>query len=256
MALRKIVYDNDPFLRKQSREVREITDRIRELVDDMWETMYASNGIGLAAPQVGVLRRVAVIDITLPKEPEVSEAAEKEADENEADENKAEVSEAVENDADENEADENKADVSEADENEAVESAAAADGDSGITAEEKLSGNTGGNDSDSETETETETFKYVLINPEVVETSGEIVTDKEGCLSVPGRVGVVGRPEYVKVRALDIDGNSFEVEGKGLPARALLHELDHLNGVIYTDIAESIESSEPNEPEKEAGPSE
>jgi len=193
MALRKIVYENDPFLRKQSREVKEITGRIRELVDDMWETMYAANGVGLAAPQVGVLRRVAVIDVTPPPEPEEDEGA-------------------------------------------PVEGEAATAGD--INAADETS--------------EPKIYKYVLINPEIVETSGETVSNKEGCLSVPGRVGIVARSAYVKVRAIDIEGNPFEVEGEGMLARALFHELDHLNGIIFTDIAESVETITSDEPEDEA----
>ena len=193
MALRKIVYENDPFLRKQSREVKEITGRIRELVDDMWETMYAANGVGLAAPQVGVLRRVAVIDVTPPPEPEEDEGA-------------------------------------------PVEGEAATAGD--INAADETS--------------EPKIYKYVLINPEIVEASGETVSNKEGCLSVPGRVGIVARSAYVKVRAIDIEGNPFEVEGEGMLARALFHELDHLNGIIFTDIAESVETITSDEPEDEA----
>jgi len=195
MALRRIVYENDPFLRKQSREVKEITGRIRELVDDMWETMYESKGVGLAAPQVGVLRRVAVIDVTPPPEPEEDE------------------------------------DVP------------AEDGDA------PAEGETAEGDDDA---SEPEIYKYVLINPEIVETSDETVSEKEGCLSVPGRVGIVGRPAYVKVRAIDIEGNPFEVEGEGMLARALFHEMDHLNGIVFTDIAESVETITPDEPEDEA----
>jgi len=170
MALRKVIVKGDPLLHRKSREVKEITHRIRVLVEDMWDTMYEASGVGLAAPQVGVLRRVAVIDVTEPPEEEEGE-----------DEENAEPA------------------------------------------------------------PEPEIIKYVLINPEIVEISEDKVTTKEGCLSVPGFVGTVERPARVKVRAMDLDGNSFEVEGEGMLAKAILHEIDHLEGILYTDIAESVE---------------
>jgi len=167
MALRKVIVKGDPLLRKKSREIKEITDHIRQLADDMWETMYEANGVGLAAPQVGVLRRLAVIDVT--------EIPDEEDEEGE------------------------------------------------------------------EPKPEPEIVKYILINPEIIEVSEEKVKTKEGCLSVPGFVGIVERPAGVKVRAMDLDGNYFIVEGEGMLAKALLHEIDHLEGVLYTDLAESIE---------------
>ena len=179
MALRKVVLENDPLLRKKSREVADITDRIRTLIEDMWETMYESNGVGLAAPQVGVLRRVVVIDVTEP----VQEYEDEETSEDE-------------------------------------------DNDKDII--EQLPA------------PEPEIIKYVLINPEVIEVSEELETTREGCLSVPGQYGMVERPVSVKVRAIDLEGQSFVVEGDGMLARALLHEIDHLDGVLYTDIAESL----------------
>lgn len=172
MALRNVLKEGDPLLRKKSREIAEITERIRSLADDMWETMYSANGVGLAAPQVGVLRRIVVIDVTEPDE----EDGEDERAETEAEPNPA-----------------------------------------------------------------PEPVKYVLINPEIVDVSEETVSAKEGCLSVPGMVGVVERPARVKVRALDIEGTPFELEGEGMLAKALLHEIDHLNGILYIDLAESIE---------------
>jgi len=142
MALRNIRINEDPILRKISKVVKNIDERTQILIDDMLDTMYESNGVGLAAPQVGILKRVVVIDI----------------------------------------------------------------GDGPI----------------------------VLINPEIVETNGE-VKDVEGCLSVPGKQGNVIRPQYVKVKAEDRDGNSIEIQGEDLLARALCHEIDHLNGILYTD---------------------
>lgn len=142
MALRQIRYENDPILRKKSREITKIDDRIKTLISDMAETMYENEGVGLAAPQVGVLRRVVVIDVG-----------------------------------------------------------------------EGL---------------------LELINPEIIEKRGESI-DVEGCLSIPGRAGKVKRPEYVKVKYLDINGKEQFVEGEGLLARALCHEIDHLNGVLFID---------------------
>ena len=175
MALRKIICEGDPLLRRKAREIKEITAHIRELEEDMWETMYDANGAGLAAPQVGALRRLIVIDVTEPEEED--------------------------EDGDE-------------------------DGDE---------------DAVSEPKPPPEIIKYTLINPEIVEVSAETVSAKEGCLSVPGMVGIVERPARVRVRAIDIDGKPFEVEGEGMLAKALLHEMDHLEGILYTDIAESVE---------------
>lgn len=148
MAIRQIRLDSDPILRKVSREVKDVNDRIKILLEDMADTMYENDGVGLAAPQVGVLRRVIVIDI----------------------------------------------------------------GDGIIK----------------------------LINPEIIEKEGESV-DVEGCLSVPNRAGTVMRPERVKVRYLDELGQEKTIEGHGLLAKALCHEIDHLNGILFTDkIIEEI----------------
>ncbi len=146
MALRTIREYGDDVLAKNCKEVKEITPRIRELVADMFETMYEANGVGLAAPQVGILKRIFVIDCT-------------------------------------------------------------------------------GED------------PMVFINPEILETSGE-QTGYEGCLSVPGKSGIVTRPNYVKAKAMDLDGNEFIVEGEELMARAILHENDHLNGHMYVEKVE------------------
>lgn len=145
MAIRKIRVMGDDCLRKKCREVTEMTPRIKELIDDMFDTMYEAYGVGLAAPQVGVLKRIVVID--------------------------------------------------------------------------------------------TDDNPIVLINPVILETSGEQAGD-EGCLSVPGKAGIVTRPNYVKVKALDINMKEFELEGTELLARAICHECDHLDGVMYVDIVE------------------
>lgn len=146
MALREIRVQGDPILGKACRPVEKLTPRMQTLIEDMFETMDAAAGVGLAAPQVGVLRRIAVINV---------------------------------------------------------------DGE----------------------------HSYVFINPEIVESSGEQTGD-EGCLSVPGKVGTVTRPEKVKVRALNIHMEPFELEAEGLLARACCHEFDHLDGVIYVSRAE------------------
>ena len=145
MAIRQIRLDGDEILTKKCRLVKEITPRQEELINDMIETMYDADGVGLAAPQVGVLRRIAVIDV----------------------------------------------------------------GEGPI----------------------------VLVNPEVIEADGE-QTGQEGCLSVPGKVGIVTRPNHVKVKAYNEKMEEFEIEGEELLARALVHEIDHLDGHVYTEIVE------------------
>lgn len=146
MAIRNIREMGEEILTKKCKEIKEMTPRTKELIEDMLDTMYAANGVGLAAPQVGVLKRVVVIDVT-GEEP------------------------------------------------------------------------------------------YILINPVIVETSGE-QTGQEGCLSVPGKSGQVTRPNYVKVTAQDVDMKTFTLEGEGLLARALCHELDHLDGHLYVEKVE------------------
>lgn len=145
MGLRKIMTVKEPCLHKVCRPVEKFDGKLHRLLDDMKETLAQANGVGLAAPQVGILRRVVVVD----------------------------------------------------------------------TGEEMLE----------------------LVNPELLETSGEQV-GSEGCLSVPGKYGIVKRPNYAKVRAYDRDGNEFEVEGEELMARCFCHELDHLDGIVYTEIME------------------
>ncbi|MBO4505950.1 MAG: peptide deformylase [Lachnospiraceae bacterium] len=148
MALRNIRKEGDPILNKKCKEVTEMTARNRELIEDMIDTMYEANGVGLAAPQVGVLKRIVVIDVS-------------------------------------------------------------EDGDSPI----------------------------VLINPVITEADGT-QTGGEGCLSVPGKSGIVTRANHVKVQALDENMEPFELEGTELLARAIQHELDHLEGVLYTSKVE------------------
>ena len=145
MALRTIRVQGDSVLTKKSRTVDKMTPRIGELITDMLDTMYDAMGVGLAAPQVGILKRIVVIDV----------------------------------------------------------------GEGPI----------------------------VLINPEILETSGEQTGD-EGCLSVPGMAGQVTRPNYVKVKALDVNMEEQILEGEGLLARAFCHEIEHLDGKMYTALVE------------------
>ena len=142
MALRQIRIQGDPVLEKSCRAITEMTPKLQTLIDDMFETMYEANGVGLAAPQVGILKRVVVIDV----------------------------------------------------------------GDGPIC----------------------------MINPEIFESSGEQTGD-EGCLSLPGKAGQVTRPNYVKARFLDEDMEEYEIEGTELLARCICHELEHLDGHMYTE---------------------
>lgn len=151
MALRNILTEGNPTLYKKSRPVVKFDDRLHLLLDDMKETLLDAEGVGLAAPQVGVLRRLFLVD----------------------------------------------------------------------TGEEILE----------------------CINPEIVETSGEQV-GLEGCLSVPGKYGVVKRPNVVKIRAQDRNGEWFEAEGEELIARCFCHEYAHLDGQLYTEVAERMLTNE------------
>ncbi|MGM9916411.1 peptide deformylase [Anaerotignum sp.] len=150
MAIRNIRISTDEVLRKKCKPVKEITPNLLTLLDDMADTMYEANGVGLAAPQVGILKRVVVIDIG-----------------------------------------------------------------EGLVE---------------------------LINPVILETSGSQIDD-EGCLSVPGKYAPVERPYYAKVEAMDRDGNTFIIEGEELMARALCHEIDHLDGILYIDKALPVEEA-------------
>lgn len=146
MALRTIRVMGDEVLTKKAKVITEMTPKLAELIEDMLDTMYEANGVGLAAPQVGILKRIVVIDVT---------------------------------------------------------------GDE----------------------------PYILINPRILETDGEQV-GQEGCLSVPGKSGQVTRPNYVKAEALDINMEPFILEGTELLARAICHELDHLDGHLYVEKVE------------------
>ena len=182
MALRQIRTYGDPVLEKKCKEVTQMTPRLQELVDDMLETLYEQDGVGLAAPQVGILRRITVIDLGIAEGEDEAEAQAEESNETQ--------------------------ELSQPDN-------VSPDGRIIPVWEGPL----------------------VLINPVIVETAGE-QSGPEGCLSVPGKAGCVTRPNYVRVRALDRDMKEFEVEGTGLMASALCHELDHLDGIVYVTKVE------------------
>jgi len=143
MAILNILKEGDETLRKKCRKVEEITPRILQLLDDMHETLDQAQGVGLAAPQVGVLRRIVIVEI--------------------------------------------------------------------------------------------DDKRYEMINPEIIGTKGK-QEEIEGCLSVPGKFGIVKRPAWVKVRAMDRHGNEYDLSGTDLIARAICHECDHLDGKLYTDV--------------------
>ena len=151
MAKLKIVKIGDPVLRSTSRPVENITPRVLQLLDDMVETMHAAEGVGLAAPQVGILRRIVVIE----------------------------------------------------------------------TPEDGL---------------------FELINPKIIAFAGEQKSE-EGCLSIPGKYGITVRPMHVTVRALNRKGETVDINGSGLLAKALCHEIDHLDGKLYIDCAIKMENT-------------
>ncbi len=155
MAILNILKEGDEALRKKCRKVEEITPRILQLLDDMHEALHVAQVVGLAAPQVGVLRRIVIVEI----------------------------------------------------------------GDK----------------------------RYEMINPEIIATKGK-QEEIEGCLSVPGKYGIVKRPAWAKVRAMDRNGKIYEVEGTELMARCFCHEIDHLDGILYIDKA--IEMLDPEDLEE------
>ena len=154
MGLRKILTDKEPALHKVCKPVTDFDKKLHKLLDDMTDTLIDSGGVGLAAPQVGILRRIFLVDVGV-------------------------------------------------EDNEIVE----------------------------------------FINPEILETSGE-QEGFEGCLSIPGMVGIVNRPEYVKIKAQDRNGNWYEADGTGLTARCFCHELAHLDGHLYSELCDRLYTNE------------
>ena len=147
MAIRSIRTIGDAILEKKTKAVKEMTDRLKELISDMFDTMYDANGVGLAAPQVGILKQIFVVDIGDGKQ-------------------------------------------------------------------------------------------YVALNPEITVVGEEVQTGEEGCLSVPGKEGVVTRPMHIKVKALDQNMKEYTLDASGFLARAFSHENDHLQGILYTEKVE------------------
>ena len=185
MALRKIVTEGDPILRKRAREVEEVSDRIRGIFDDMVETMRDADGCGLAAPQVGLLKRLIVVEV--PEPTLTDETANTEED---------------------------------------------------LEIQEREEGE------------ETPMIPLTLANPEIMEAQGT-QTGAEGCLSVPGYTGTVERPRWIKLRALDYSNNQVEIEAEGFLAVAISHEMDHLEGVLFTDKATEVKDIYSEEAEGE-----
>lgn len=222
MALRNIVQVGDDVLRKQAKEVKVINDRILTLVEDMVDTLYESGGVGLAAPQVGVLRRIVVIDLGSEFEDELLKQDE--------DADSADVTTDTTVDAAADATTEESSNETPRDRRSQARALPTRnEWDLSVL--------------DGEDDEEEEDSLIVLINPEIIYSEGETVAE-EGCLSVPGKTGTVKRPYKVVVKALDIDGEEIEVTGEGFLAKAICHELDHLDGKLYIDIATDIHETE------------
>ena len=220
MALRQIRTYGDPVLEKKCREVKEVTPRLKELIGDMLETMYNQDGVGLAAPQVGVLRRIVVIDVT------GAEGEEEEQEPEQAGSGKAKAQGRKKKGKEKGKKKEK--------EREKGGVSAGADMNQKPQPEEASAA---GNLRPDGTQFPAWAGPLIMINPEIIETWGE-QKGSEACLSVPGKAGDVTRPSYVRARALNEKMEAFEVEGSGLLARAICHELDHLDGVVYVTRVE------------------
>ncbi len=210
MALRTIRLLGDEILTKPCREVTEMTPRLRELIDDMLETMYDADGVGLAAPQVGVLRQILVIDIWQDdsEENELDGEEDGSAESAEA-EDTAETKESAEA--------EDTAEIKEPAEAEEMAEIGEIAGDE--EEDEKFSG------------------PLIMVNPVITCKEGEQTAD-EGCLSYPGKVGRVTRPNYIEVTYFDENMDEYSLEAEGLLARAICHEVDHLSGHMYVEFVE------------------
>jgi len=219
MALRNMVYIGDDTLRKRAKEVTDFGERTNMLIDDMWDTMKSKNGLGLAAPQVGILRRIAIINV--PAAVNKEDGAEEDGSEGGT---KTEADIGAEND-----------------------NGAGSGSETEISTDNNIEKNTENSDTKDikAAESDKKHGKYELINPVLLESDGEICL-QEGCLSVPEKLGKVKRPTWVKVLAQDRNGEEFTFEGEDMLARAICHELDHLNGVLFVDIAEEIEDLNEN----------
>jgi len=162
MPVRKVIYVDDKRLRDKAKKVKQFTPSLKQLAQDMLETMHAYNGVGLAGPQIGVMQRILVAEIPLPDDPD--------------------------------------------------------------TEAHPHAGQ-----------------PFVLVNPELIKTSDELDEGQEGCLSIPTWYGLVSRPTWVEVKAQDIEGKKVKLKVSGLMARIFLHEMDHLNGVLFIDYIKDQE---------------
>ena len=219
MAIRTIREAGDNILRKKSKPVKNINERTLELIDDMIDTLFEYDGVGLAAVQVGVLKRIAVINIPGPEEYDDLT--------DDLDEAEAEAAAELETEA----AAELEAAAAAGSEAAAaeLEAEAAADAPDDETAEEL---------DDDYDMTHTYGENIILINPSWEALDDTVQRGSEGCLSVPGKNGIVTRPDHVLVKAFDEEMKPFELEARGLLARAICHECDHLDGVLYIDKVE------------------
>ena len=183
MAIRNIRFDDDEILRKKSKPVKEITERTSELIDDLIDSVHEYNGVGLAAVQVGVLKRICVVNVPAPEVPENEEGE------------TVEINPLIHNNGED----------------------------------------------------------LIIINPEIIPQEGDDETDNEGCLSVPGKFGLVTRPFHITLKAFDRNLEPYELEAEGLFARAICHECDHMEGILYTDKVEGelhdVTELEPEEEE-------
>ena len=183
MAIRNIRFEDDEILRKKSKPVKEITERTSELIDDLIDSVHEYNGVGLAAVQVGVLKRICVVNVPAPELPENEEGE------------TVEINPLIHNNGED----------------------------------------------------------LIIINPEIIPQEGDDETDNEGCLSVPGKFGLVTRPFHITLKAFDRNLEPYELEAEGLFARAICHECDHMEGILYTDKVEGelhdVTELEPEEEE-------
>ena len=183
MAIRNIRFEDDEILRKKSKPVKEITERTSELIDDLIDSVHEYNGVGLAAVQVGVLKRICVVNVPAPEVPENEEGE------------TVEINPLIHNNGED----------------------------------------------------------LIIINPEIIPQEGDDETDNEGCLSVPGKFGLVTRPFHITLKAFDRNLEPYELEAEGLFARAICHECDHMEGILYTDKVEGelhdVTELEPEEEE-------
>ena|GEM_PF-18801 len=242
MAIRNILQTNDPALRKKSRIVTDFNKRLHILIDDMRETLVDANGLGLAAPQVGVLRRVVlIVDIESGDEEGAGDAAGGGAAMGDTGAGDVGASDTTTGDASAGAGD-------------AAAGGAAGDAAAGASVDDE-SGDAAVDANETKHSGFPEGKIIELINPEILAKSGE-QTGNEGCLSVPGVYGIVTRPALVKVRAQDRNGNTFELWTKELTARAICHEIDHLEGIIFTSLTDHFLTEEEVEAlfaEKERG---